>query len=80
MITKKNDINIVALDFGIKENILRNLHESNFNIVVLPQDSNFEKIMSYNPCGIFLSNGPGDPSATQKDTFNLLEKLINKSK
>ena len=74
---EKNDINIVALDFGIKENILRNLYESNFNIVVLPQDSSFEKIMSYNPAGIFLSNGPGDPGATQKDTFNLLEKLIN---
>ena len=76
--TKRNDnlINIVALDFGIKKNILRNLYERNFNIIVLPQDTSFKKIMSYNPSGIFLSNGPGDPSATNKDTFNLLEKLI----
>jgi len=75
---KKNidTINVVALDFGIKKNILRNLYDRNLNVIVLPERSDFNKIMSYNPSGIFLSNGPGDPSATSKKTFDLLIKLI----
>ncbi len=74
---KKSDLlTIVTLDFGIKKNILRNLYERNLNVIVLPENSNFNKIMSYKPSGIFLSNGPGDPSATSKRTFDLLSKLI----
>ncbi len=73
---KKDLKTIVALDFGIKKNILRNLYERNLNVVVLPQNSDFNLIMSYKPSGIFLSNGPGDPSATSKKIFEVLTKLI----
>ena len=73
---KYNLVNVVALDFGIKKNILRNLFDRNVNVVVLPQNSSFEEIMSHKPSGVFLSNGPGDPGATKKETFHLLEKLI----
>ena len=73
---KTNFLNIVALDFGIKRNILRNLFDRNANVIVLPQNSSFDEVMSHKPSGIFLSNGPGDPGATKKETFLLLEKLI----
>lgn len=52
---------IVALDFGIKLNILRKLHQLGFDVTVLPHDSTVETVMSYQPDGLFLSNGPGDP-------------------
>ncbi len=70
-------INIVAIDFGIKLNILRNLFERKFNVTTLPHNSSFEDIMSYDPSGIFLSNGPGDPEATNPSTFKLIKKLID---
>ena len=78
LITASNSIKIVALDFGIKKNILRNLFHRNADIVVLPQDSSYEEVMSYNPSGVFLSNGPGDPQATKNTTFQMINKLINK--
>jgi carbamoyl-phosphate synthase small subunit len=54
---------IVAIDFGIKLNILRCLDNAGFNIIVVPAGTTPEKVMSLNPDGIFLSNGPGDPAA-----------------
>ena len=73
---KFNSLNVVALDFGIKKNILRNLFDRNVNVIVLPQNSSFDEIMGHKPSGIFLSNGPGDPGATKPETLLLLEKLI----
>ena len=55
--------NVVALDYGVKRNILRLLVDLGCKVTVLPATSNAEKILSYNPDGIFLSNGPGDPDA-----------------
>ncbi len=55
---------VVALDYGIKQNILRNLTEAGANVVVVPATASFEEIMSHSPDGLFLSNGPGDPAAT----------------
>jgi carbamoyl-phosphate synthase small subunit len=52
---------IVAYDFGMKENILRNLRQHGFAVKVLPATTPAEEALSYNPDGIFLSNGPGDP-------------------
>lgn len=52
---------VVAIDCGIKYNILRILSYFNCSIIVVPASYNYEKIMSLNPEGIFLSNGPGDP-------------------
>ena len=57
-------IPIVAVDCGIKRNILRCLVETGFDITVVPAQTSAEKILAANPKALFLSNGPGDPSAT----------------
>lgn len=54
---------VVALDFGVKRNILRRLASYGCRVIVVPADTTAEEILKYNPDGIFLSNGPGDPSA-----------------
>ncbi len=54
---------VVALDFGVKRNILRRLAAYGCRVIVVPADTTAEEILKYNPDGIFLSNGPGDPSA-----------------
>lgn len=52
---------VVALDFGVKRNILRMLADRGCAITVLPAQSTLETVMSYEPDGVFFSNGPGDP-------------------
>ena len=54
---------IVAYDFGIKHNILRRLRQKGFQIRVVPASTSAEEVLKLNPDGVFLSNGPGDPSA-----------------
>ncbi|HEY9864315.1 MAG TPA: glutamine-hydrolyzing carbamoyl-phosphate synthase small subunit [Candidatus Obscuribacterales bacterium] len=54
---------VVALDFGVKRNILRRLASYGCRVIVVPANTSSEEILKYNPDGIFLSNGPGDPSA-----------------
>jgi carbamoyl-phosphate synthase small subunit len=54
---------VVALDYGIKLNILRRLAATGFRVKVLPAASTAEQILAHNPDGIFLSNGPADPAA-----------------
>jgi carbamoyl-phosphate synthase small subunit len=56
-------LTVVAIDFGVKRNILRRLASYGCRIIVVPADTPAEKILAYNPDGIFLSNGPGDPAA-----------------
>ncbi len=56
-------LTVVALDFGIKRNILRRLASYGCRVVVVPADTSPEEILKHNPDGIFLSNGPGDPAA-----------------
>ncbi|MCE2516930.1 MAG: glutamine-hydrolyzing carbamoyl-phosphate synthase small subunit [Alphaproteobacteria bacterium] len=58
------DVNIIALDYGCKHNILRCLTDAGFNVRVVPATTSAEQIMAMDPAGIFLSNGPGDPAAT----------------
>ena len=55
---------VVAIDYGIKRNILRNLVDAGCEVTVVPADASFETIMAHQPDGLFLSNGPGDPAAT----------------
>ena len=52
---------VVALDFGVKHNILRILVDLGCRVTVLPAQSTFDEVMAYSPDGVFLSNGPGDP-------------------
>ncbi|OUL30962.1 glutamine-hydrolyzing carbamoyl-phosphate synthase small subunit [Nostoc sp. 106C] len=54
---------VVALDFGVKRNILRRLASYGCQVIVVPAHTPPEEILKYNPDGIFLSNGPGDPAA-----------------
>jgi len=68
---------IVCLDFGIKQNILRNLKNLNFNPTILPSETKIKEILNNQPKGIFLSNGPGDPDATIKKILPTIKELIN---
>lgn len=54
---------IVAYDLGLKRNQLRNLRQHGFNVRVVPATTSAEDVLAMNPDGVFLSNGPGDPSA-----------------
>ncbi len=56
------DFTVVAIDFGLKRNILRRLASYGCRVIVVPADTSPEEILKHNPDGIFLSNGPGDPS------------------
>ncbi len=69
--------NIIVIDFGIKKNILRNLVNINANITVLSENTNIEFIKELQPDGIFLSNGPGDPSTTADKCCILLKSILS---
>ena len=73
---KKDDHKVVAIDYGAKRNILRCLTNSGCDVTVLPADSTLETILSYNPEGVFLSNGPGDPAATGKYSVPVIRGLL----
>ena len=74
---KKNIFNIVAIDYGIKKNILRYFSNHNCKITVVPCDTSADNITKLNPDGVFLSNGPGDPAATGKYAVKIIQKIIN---
>jgi len=73
---KKKTHKIIAIDYGIKKNILR--HFSNFNceVIVVPCNLQVKEIIKLKPDGIFLSNGPGDPAATGNYAIDIIQKLI----
>nr|QCI04527.1 Carbamoyl phosphate synthase small subunit [Apoglossum ruscifolium] len=75
---QKNQINIVIIDFGVKNNILLRLLSYGCNIYILPATSDYNMITKYNPDGILLSNGPGDPSIVNY-SINTIKKLIHYS-
>ena len=66
---------IVLLDTGTKNSIIRNILRIGFRVVSLPWDSSFEEVMSYEPKGIVISNGPGDPKVC-KTAIKTAEQLI----
>lgn len=66
---------VVALDLGIKAATPRNMAERGIEVHVLPYNATLEEIQSYNPDGVFLSNGPGDP-ATMADTVALVRDIL----
>lgn len=71
------EYDIVAFDFGIKYNILRQLRENGFRVTVVPAHTTAEEVLAMNPDGVFLSNGPGDP-ATLTDIHREVAALIGK--
>ena len=60
--TDQRPWSIVAFDFGIKENILRHLASYGANVTVVPAETTAQEVLTLNPDGVFLSNGPGDPA------------------
>jgi len=69
---------IVLIDTGTKYSIIRNIIKSGYKAVLLPWDSSYEEIMKYNPAGVIISNGPGDPTHCQ-ETIQTATKLIDTS-
>ena len=67
---------VVALDLGIKGATPRAMAERGIQTHVLPYNATYEEIMAVSPDGVFLSNGPGDPS-TMTDTVNLVRQLLS---
>lgn len=67
---------VVAIDFGAKQNILRCLAASGCKVTVVPATTSYEAIAALKPDGVFLSNGPGDPSATGKYAVPVIKKII----
>jgi len=72
-------VTVVALDFGIKRNILMRLARHGCRVIVVPASTPAEKILAYNPDGIFLSNGPGDPAAVS-DGIATAKELLKSQK
>ncbi len=72
----KERFHVVAVDYGIKRNILRCLADVGCRVTVVPADMKAEDILAMEPDGIFLSNGPGDPAATGKYAGPEIERLI----
>lgn len=69
--------NVVAVDCGIKLNIVRNLNKRKCNVTVVPYNTTAEEVISLKPDGVFLSNGPGDPEDV-KEVIKLVKELKGK--
>jgi carbamoyl-phosphate synthase small subunit len=67
---------VVALDFGVKRNILRLLAEAGCAVKVVPATASAEEILAEKPDGVFLSNGPGDPAETGKYAVPTIQKIL----
>ena len=67
---------VVAIDYGIKHNILRCLNDVGFKVTVMPATSQYNDILAVNPDGVFLSNGPGDPWETAKFAAPTIQALL----
>jgi carbamoyl-phosphate synthase small subunit len=71
---------VVAIDYGIKRNILRCLVSAGCEVTVVPAETKAEDILALNPDGVFLSNGPGDPAATGEYAVPEIRKLVESGK
>jgi carbamoyl-phosphate synthase small subunit len=71
---------VVAVDYGSKRNIFRNLVKAGTEVTVLPATATFDQVMSFAPDGIFLSNGPGDPAATGEYAVPVIRQLLETGK
>lgn len=68
---------VVAIDYGAKHNIFRNLVKAGARVTVVPALTSAEDILALEPAGIFLSNGPGDPAATGDHAVPVIRKLMD---
>jgi len=68
---RKRDYNVVAIDYGVKKNILRCLVDAGCKVTVVPASTSAADILALSPDGVFLSNGPGDPAAVGYAVENL---------
>ena len=68
--------NVVAVDYGIKRNILRCLADAGCKVTVVPATASADDILRHKPDGVFLSNGPGDPAATGVYAVPVIQSLI----
>jgi len=73
---KKKKYRIVAIDYGIKKNILRCFSDLQCEVKIVPAETSSKKILNEKPDGIFLSNGPGDPAATGIYAIPIIKQLI----
>ncbi|NIJ06826.1 carbamoyl-phosphate synthase small subunit [Sphingomonas vulcanisoli] len=71
---------VVAIDYGLKRNILRNLVAAGARVTVVPATATFDEMMAHAPDGVFLSNGPGDPAATGTYAVPVIQKLLEVAK
>ena len=75
--TEREDYHIVAIDYGAKRNILRNLAQLGAKVTTVPSNLSADAILNLQPDGIFLSNGPGDPAATAEYAVPIIRDLLN---
>jgi carbamoyl-phosphate synthase small subunit len=73
---KKQSTHVVAIDYGIKKNILRYFSDFNCKVTVVSCKTSAKEILKLKPNGVFLSNGPGDPVATGKYAVGIIKELI----
>ena len=69
-------MHVVAVDYGVKRNILRLLAGLGAKVTVVPADTGADAILAMQPDGIFLSNGPGDPAATGEYAVPVIQDLL----
>jgi carbamoyl-phosphate synthase small subunit len=74
---ERSEFNVVAIDYGIKRNILRLLAGEGCKVTVVPATTSAEDILAMKPDGVFLSNGPGDPAATGEYAVPVIKKVID---
>ncbi len=69
---------IVAIDYGSKDNIFRNLVRAGARVTVVPARTTLDDILALKPDGVFLSNGPGDPAATGEHAVPVIQALLER--
>ena len=74
--TGSNSFKVIAIDYGIKRNILRRLVEAGCAVTVVPATMSAAEILALKPDGVFLSNGPGDPAETGRYAVPVIRDLI----
>ncbi|MBO9698444.1 MAG: glutamine-hydrolyzing carbamoyl-phosphate synthase small subunit [Sphingopyxis sp.] len=70
---------VVAIDYGAKDNIFRNLVKAGARVTVVPATASLDEVLGHNPAGVFLSNGPGDPAATGDYAVPVIQGLLERN-